>query len=404
MSTLTPPFDWPLAVDSFTFADKARIALWLLRGTRYTMGEKVAEFEAEMSKLASGRYALGVANGSAANQLVFELWKNKLRADELKNALVIVPAVTWISSITPATMAGLKIAFCDINVTDFAFDYDALEKMLKKRAGKPTVIWPTALIGFCPDMPRLQRMALRYGAELFLDSCENTLSYLAPEQSILASADVTTTSCYFSHQITAVEFGFVFFKHESDYALGKMLRNHGLTRSLPTNHLVRRAIELDNPKVDPAFLFALNGTNLRPTDVHAMFGLQDIKRVDRYRVNRCARYTQFREGLNGNYYLPPPSESHVGFCLPIFLKGRNGCNPVMGGIEMIKRELREAGIEVRPIIGGCLPGIQPPFKQYGPATKYPNALWVHEQGAYVGLHDQVTEEMVDGLVDLLNGL
>ncbi len=387
-------FNWKLAQDSFTLWDRLCLAKWLLTTDQFTMGAKVKEFEAEMSKLA-GAHAVGVANGSAANQLVFELWKVK-NPGELANALVIVPAVTWISSISPAVMAGFEIQFCDVNVTDFSFDYDALQGLLESNKGRRIIIWPTALIGFTPDMTRLKALAKRYRAELFLDSCENTLSYLDWNESILASAPITTTSCYFSHQITAVEFGFAFFQDEQDAQLARVLRNHGLTRSLPSDSWMRRQWEADSSRIDAQFLFALMGTNLRPTDVHAAFGLRDIKRVDKYRVQRSELYQRFHEGLDqDSYYLPPLTESHVGFCLPIFLRNPNS------NITCLKEVLNSVGIQTRPIIGGNLLH-QPPFQKYGRPEDFPNAEWIHEAGAYVGLHPGVTEEMVDGLVELLN--
>jgi CDP-6-deoxy-D-xylo-4-hexulose-3-dehydrase len=389
-----PRFDWPLATDSFSLLDRARIAWWQLTTPQFTMGPRVEEFEREMSKLAGVR-ALGVCNGSVANQLVFELWK--VKHPDQPRPLVIVPAVTWVSSITPAMMAGFEIAFCDINLTDLSFDYDMLARMLENRSGQPTIIWPTALIGFCPDMERLHQLAAKHGAEVFLDACENTLSYTRWDQSILASAALTTTSCYFSHQITAVELGFVFFRDESDYMLARMFRNHGMSRSLTGPHAAaRKLIEDANPSIDPSFLFAVPGTNLRPSDVHAMFGLRDIKRVDRYRLHRTAIYRRFHEGLDqSRYYLPPLTETHVGFCLPIMRRD--------DAIGFVKQMLNGMGVATRPLIGGNLLH-QPPFKRYGRPEDYPNAEWVHQHAGYCGLHPGVTEDMVDGLVEVLNGL
>ncbi len=395
-------FDWPLAQDSFTFLDRARIALWQLTTNQFTMGPRVQELESKMSKLA-GAHALMVANGSLANQLVFELWKLK-NPGEAKDALVIVPAVTWVSSITPILSLGFDIEFCDVNLTDFAFDYDRLEDTLKANAGRRIIIWPTALIGFTPDMARLKGLAAQYGADLFLDACENTLAYTDWNQSILASADMVTTSTYFSHMLTTCEGGFVFFGHLRDYEQAKMLRNHGLTRSLESANPLRHWAEVNNPTVDPDFLFAVPGTNLRPTDVHAMFGLQDIKRVDQYRVHRTEMYRRFHDGLDKErYYLPPLSESHVGFCLPIIVKLENHVADNGATIARVKRHLRDLGIQTRPLIGGCLL-MQPIFRQYGRAQDYPKAQWLHYNAGYVGLHSGVTEEMVDGLVEELNEL
>ena len=396
----TPRFNWPLASSPFGLWDRLKVAAWVARQDYYTMGPRVAELEAEMSKLA-GAHALMVGNGSLANQLVFELWKVKNGDTNLRNVVVIVPAVTWISSITPALSLGFQIAFCDVNLDDFSFDYDMLARILENHADKRVIIWPTALIGFCPDMGRIKALAAKHGAaEVFLDSCENTLSYIDWDQSILASADITTTSTYTSHQLCSVEGGFVFFKDKADYALGRMLRNHGLTRSLTGDWSnVRREIEEANPTIDPAFLFAVPGTNLRPSDVHAAFGLCDIKRADQYRVHRTTLYRRFHEGVDKDrYYLPDLSESHVGFCLPIFTT-----RDYPGVIDHIKRGLNREGIQTRPIIGANLLR-QPPFRAYGRPEDFPKAEWIHERGCYVGLSSHVTEEMVDGLVNVLNHL
>lgn len=403
------PFSWPLAVSSFNLADRLAVAWWLFTQDRYTMGKRVEELEAWFSHY-SGMHALMVANGSLANTLVFELWKVKHPG---QFPLIIVPAVTWISSITPPILAGMDVEFCDINCEDFSFNYRRLEDQIqaaRKRGVEDIIIWPTALIGFAPDMAQLQGIANTWKADLFLDSCENTFSRISAftsifrnmdgtptsSMSILASAEMTTTSCYLSHQICSVEGGFVFFRHKEDCDLGRMFRNHGMVRSLPKDHPVRRAIEKDHPKVDPQFLFALGGTNLRPSDVHASFGLRDCRRAEESRTHRVEIYQQFHSQLDPElYYLPPLSDTHVGFCLPVFTKREN--------LFEVKSALADMGCETRPIIGSNLLH-QPPFQGYGKPEDFPNAEWVHQHGTYVGLHEKVTPRMIGWLTDTLNGL
>jgi len=361
------------------------------------MGAKVAALEEEMSRFSGGMNTLMVANGSVANQLVFELWKIKNPA---VTPVVICPAVTWISSITPAMMAGMEVVFCDVNLTDFAFDYDHLKNLLDRYADRRVIIWPTALIGFVPDMARLHALAAAHGAaDVYLDSCENTFGWVnGNSDSILRSADITTTSTYLSHHITSVEGGFVFFKHRSDYDLGRMFRNHGMTRSLPPSNALRQTFETTYPEVDPQFLFGLPGTNLRPSDVHAMFGLADMKRAYEAMRHRIAIYDQFSLTLaQDRYYLPPRQLGHVAFCLPIFVRED-------GKLASVKEALTDAGIEVRPIVGSHL-GKQPALKhlfELGPV--YPNAQWIHDHGCYVGLGGHVTPRMVEKLTTVLNNL
>jgi CDP-6-deoxy-D-xylo-4-hexulose-3-dehydrase len=255
---MKPLKQWPLAVSTFTLRDKLRIARHVLTSDQYTMGPHVAEFERRMTEF-SGMHALGVASGSAANHLVFQLWREK---NPHENAVVICPAVTWISAVSPAVMAGFDVKFCDVNRTDLSFDYVALEAMLKKlrrNSRKRIIIWPTALLGYVPDMAKLGYLRGRYLADLFMDCCENTLSPYTPrvqsgkfeydsfDRSILASCGITTTSCYFAHQIQAIEFGFVFLRDAHDYQLARMIRNHGMSRSLTDEEMGREYIACSAP-------------------------------------------------------------------------------------------------------------------------------------------------------------
>jgi len=399
------PFNWPLAVSPFTLRDRFKVARRIMRYDRYTMGEKVEELEEKFSKLADARFTVACSSGSAANQILFEVWKHNNPGE---TAVVIVPAVTWVSSVSPAIMAGFAIKFCDINRTDFSFDYTKLDELLASLAPHRVIIWATALIGFCPDMECLRHLAAQHGAELFLDSCENTLSR-EMGRSILASCGMTTTSLYFSHQVVAIEFGFVFFESERDWETARMFRNHGLSRSLPMMNRRRTDAERQNPFVDPSFLFAISGTNSRPSEIHAMFGLLDFERIPETSSHRAKLYARFWDKMKvGGFHDPHArplfhegglasftheiSDTHSAWVLPIFHTG--------SGVERLKATLNEAGIETRPIIGGNLLR-QPPFKCYGSPTDFPNAEWVHNQGFYVGLHKGVTPAMIDGLVGML---
>lgn len=392
------PNYWPLATSPFTLWDKLKISWWIISQDRYTMGEKVAELEEKFSRL-SGAHALMVSNGSVANHLVFELWKYK---NPGVKPVVIVPAVTWSSSVTPAMMAGMDVAFCDINRVDFSFDIECLKRVLQEQsdAGRHVIVWPTALIGWSPNMQLLRHLASQYSADLFLDACENTLANVYDDssmtRSILSSAEMVTTSTFLSHFVCSVEGGFVFFKNRSDYELGKMFRNHGMSRSFAPEHPLRKRLEAENPTIDPQFLFAIPGTNWRASDVHAAFGLADFERIDAMKRHRLDIYSRFKNTLDAQkYYLPPKSAFHVPFCLPIF---RNDCK-----LSLVKEELKKNGIESRPIIGSNLL-LQPAFRHLGKPENFPTAQWIHTHGCYVGLHHKVTEEMVDKLTDTLNTL
>ena len=309
--------NWPLATDSFTFLDRLKVCLFYLnKNNQLTMSKKVKELEDILTEM-YGIKALAVSSGSTANQLIFELYKQR-NPEKFKNTLVICPVVTWISSISPIVMAGYEIKFCDINLQDFSFDYNKLEKILEENKEKNIIIWPTALIGHCPNFSKLQHLARQYRAELWGDFCENQFSTYNGE-SIFQQVDFSSLSLYFSHMITSVEMGFVFIKDPKEYEFAKMFRNHGLTRSLDKDSFLKTKIENKYNNIDNQFLFGLLGTNLRPTDCHAIWGLQDIKRADKYKIHRKNIYSYYIDQIEKrkNYYLPAYAlhslkQEHVG--------------------------------------------------------------------------------------------
>ena len=122
--------DWPLQENFLDNKSKNDLIKFIKNNSRFTQFEKVKEFENKFSKWNGSKYSVFVNSGSSANLIIVESckeifnWKN--------NDEVIVPSVTWPTTITPIIQAGLKPIFVDINLDDFSFDYSQLKKKLLK--------------------------------------------------------------------------------------------------------------------------------------------------------------------------------------------------------------------------------------------------------------------------------
>ena len=99
--------------------------------------------------------------------------------------------------------------------------------------------------------------------------------------------------------MVSCEGGFIFLKSREDYELAKMFRNHGLIRSLGPHNPTAYSYAMRDPSIDPQFCFAVPGTNLRPTDVHAMFGLRDFERIDESLEHRNRIYAYYHMQITG---------------------------------------------------------------------------------------------------------
>src|SRR3954462_2601908 len=96
------------------------------------------------------------------------------------------------------------------------------------------------------------------------------------------SGDVGTYSFFFSHHISTIEGGMVVTNDDDLAELLRCLRAHGWTRHLRN----RAAIEARHPELDPRFLFVNTSFNLRPTEIQAALGLEQLRKLDRFNQRR----------------------------------------------------------------------------------------------------------------------
>ena len=387
---------YPLQTDNFTLWDRIKAALFVLnKKNRLTTGPKVLELERKWEKIAGIQTkCVAVSSGSTANHLLVETFIQSLSLDP-KDIIVFVPSTTWASSVSPWIMRGCKIVFVDINLGDFSFNYDELEKKLEsyKNPKKIKVIWPTALIGFIPNVNRLKQLKEKYNTYLFADLCETTMgNYYG--KNILSCFDMATTSFFWAHQICGIEMGMLFMqesfiKNSEFYINAQMIRSHGLTRVLPKGNVTRKTIEDSAPEVDPEFLFYKIGTNYRTTDLNAFFALMDTERYYSYINQRRDIWEYFIANLPQEYR--KLNSNIVPFSLPLI----SDTKP----IKEVKKKLNENGWETRPVI--CYLPINPAFKQFAKGENFPNSKFLNDNGFYVGLNKDITLKNIDKLISLL---
>src|SRR6056300_72764 len=384
----------PLQTDNFTYWDRIKAASFILnKKNRLTSGLKVAELEKNWEKI-SGKNTkcIATSSGSTANHLLVETFLQSLDLNP-KNVTVFVPSTTWSSSVTPWIMRGCEVVFVDINLQDFSFDYEQLKSKLEinKNSKNVKVIWPTALIGFIPNVKKLNELKQKYNTYLFADLCETTMGeYL--DTNILNCFDMATTSFFWAHQVCGIEMGMLFMKEEfvkgkEFYSNAKMIRSHGLTRALPKNDITRERVENDNPDIDPEFLFYKIGTNYRTTDLNAFFALLDTKRYYTYIKQRKEIWKYFISSLPEKYM--KLNSEIIPFCLPLIIKK-------YGSIKHIKKILNLNGWETRPII--CHLPINPAFKEFFEGETFTNSEFLTKNGLYVGLNKDITKNNIDELI------
>ncbi|MFH1246175.1 MAG: DegT/DnrJ/EryC1/StrS aminotransferase family protein [Candidatus Liptonbacteria bacterium] len=385
---MAPELFWKLQEGVLEKQDIEMLVDFIRTTERFTQFKQVREFEEAWSAWQGCKYSVFVNSGSSANLVMMRLmkqiygWKD---GDE-----ILVPAVTWVTNISPVFQCGLKPVFVDINLEDFSFNYEELEKKITDRA---RAIFVTHLIGFPADMKRINEIAKKHNLQVMEDCCESHGATINGEKVGNFSA-VSSFSFYWGHHMTSVEGGTICTNNPEIYEHSILKRSHGLARELdPVHHNKHRE---KHPDIDFNFLFLTDGFNFRNTEFNAVLGLSQIKHLDRYIAIRNTNYQQFLEIIApyGEYLESPYNEGISAFCLPFIVKTKEMKNE-------LQRFLQKEGIESRPVISGNL--LRQPFlKEHGKHTDFPNADFLHTNAFYIGNNQFVGHERLSRLKELLN--
>jgi CDP-6-deoxy-D-xylo-4-hexulose-3-dehydrase len=378
---------WKLQENVLEPADLQELVHFIQTTTRFTQFAKVREFEEAWSRWQSCRYSVYVNSGSSANLIMMNVMKQ--RGEWRNGDEVLVPAVTWTTNVTPIEQSGLTPVFVDVNLEDFSFDYDDLQRKISSRT---RAVFVTHLIGFPANIARIKAAIAGKGIELLEDCCESHGAHIGGVK-VGNHAPYSSFSFYWGHHITTVEGGMLCSDSEELYHLALLKRSHGLARELPPH--LHETWARRHPDVDFNFLFLTDGYNFRNTEFNAVIGLAQIKKLDNYIETRNLNHHRFLEILADyrRHLILPDHPGISSFCLPFLFKKEDAK-------RRFEKLLGARRIEFRPIISGNLLR-QPHFRRYGNPDKFPNAEFLHRNAFYIGNNQFVGPSRLKRLRPLL---
>jgi CDP-6-deoxy-D-xylo-4-hexulose-3-dehydrase len=209
-----------------------------------------------------------------------------------------------------------------------------------------------------------------------------------------------TFSSFFSHHISTMEGGFVVTDDEEIYHILLCLRAHGWTRNLPKhNHVCGTKSDND---FEESFRFVLPGYNVRPLEMEAAIGREQIKKVMAFVEKRRSNAQTFLNRFNNHPDLIFQKEigksSWFGFSLVI--KPTSGLTR-----DNLVVALRKAGVECRPIVAGNF-AKNPVVKmfQHDIPMQLKNAEHIDQFGLFVGNHHYPLLGEFDAFAEALESL
>jgi len=389
--------DWPLMAGNLAEEDLEALRDYLARPAAdlmLTQGEEVRAFEREWSEWLGARHSVFLNSGSSANLLTLAALKHLRGPGE-----VIVPPLAWVSDIAAVLHAGLTPAFVDIDPRTLGMDP---AQVLERLSSRTRAVFLTHVLGFCALDRRLLDGLAREGVPLIEDVCE---SYGATyEGRKLGTFGLASNfSFYYGHHMTTGEGGMVSTDDPELQDVVRMLRGHGMVREASSQRLRERHAAA-HPDLTPDFVFLYPAWNARGTELQAVLGRSQLRRLDANNETRRRNLSLFLGLLDpGRYRTDFATAGSCNYAFPLVLRAAD--EKLRDAVVALLREQR---VEFRRGTSGGGNQLRQPYLRGRPGVPPPEALprvdHVHFHGFYIGNYPRLAREKIERLCEMLNSV
>jgi CDP-6-deoxy-D-xylo-4-hexulose-3-dehydrase len=354
-----------------------------MASTNVTMGKQVKQFELKYSSFLGTKYSLMNNSGSSANLLMLASLMSKLNNFKIKKGdEVIVPSLSWSTSVWPIIQLGLIPVFVDCSLDTFNIDPLKLEKSI---SSKTKAILLVHVYGNPCDMDQILKIGKKNNLIILEDTCE-AMGAEYKKKKAGTFGIMSTFSLYFSHHITSLEGGICCTNNKKVIESLRVLRAHGWSRETENKEYYIKKYK----NFDPRFIFIELGYNLRPTEVQASIAklqLKKLKRIIFLRRRNYKFYIKYLKSIDNDKIFIQKEEknskaSWFGFAFIL----NNKKYPNLDR-KLVSDYLKKNKIENRPIIAGNI-ARHPVMKNYKHIIRknLNNSNLIMDQGIGLGLH------------------
>ena len=360
-----------------------------------THGANVRAFEAEWSAWLGVKYSVFVNSGASANLLSMAILRLRYPA----GGEVVVPPLTWVSDIASVMQNGFRPVFADIDPRTLAMDP---ARVLARITGATRAVFLTHVQGFDGLTDGLLAELERRKIPLIEDVCESHGATHAGKK-LGSFGWISNFSFYYAHHMSTIEGGMICTDDPVVYQQARMLRSHGMVREA-NDAAARAAYELENPELNPDFIFAFPAYNVRPTEIGGIMGRSQLKRLDKGVQRRTANLLRFLRQIDpARYRTDFKLEGSSNYAFNLILKEADD-----DLVRRLMQKMRESGVEFRRGSAGGGNQVRQPYLKGivpdGHHREFPATEHVHFYGFYIGNFPDLRDDEVDDLCAVLNSV
>jgi CDP-6-deoxy-D-xylo-4-hexulose-3-dehydrase len=379
--------------NNITRADLDALIEYLRQDTpRLTQSHQVRLFEKEWSAWLGVKHSVFVNSGSSANLLTLTALRETFGLGE-----VIVPTLTWVSDIASVIQCGFKPVFIDINPRTLGMDD---KEVIAKLTPETRAVFLTHVLGYNALTQRLLDELKARDIPLIEDVCESHGATFNGRK-LGTFGLMSNFSFYYAHHMSTIEGGMICTDDANLYETLRMLRSHGMVRESGSEPLRRRYCK-QYPDLNPDFIFAFPAYNFRSTEINAVLGRAQLKRLDRNNERRCANLRLFLDHLDPKKYRTDfEVEGSCNYAFTLILQ-----RPDPAFSAKVEHRLHEAKVEFRRGTSGGGNQLRQPYirKLLGDRAfeNYPKVDHVHFYGYYIGDYPELERSRILALCAMLN--
>ncbi|KAF2519780.1 UDP-4-amino-4,6-dideoxy-N-acetyl-beta-L-altrosamine transaminase [Flavobacterium salilacus subsp. salilacus] len=294
-----------------------------LKSDYLTQGPKIKEFEDAFADYVGAKYAVALANGTAALHLC-AMALNVQEGDK-----VITTPITFAASANCIRYCGGEVVFSDIDPDTYLLDFEKVKQLVESSPkGTYKGIIPVDFAGRAVNLEKFRALADEYGMWIIEDACHAPGGYFidsANKEQLCGNGNYANLAIFSFHPVKHIasgEGGMITTNDEELYKKLMVLRTHGITRDTDAfKNSANFAAGAENQENYPAWYMEMQvlGYNYRLTDIQAALGLSQMKRADEGVERRRKIAARYYDAFRDMPFIKGQSESIEGHAYHLYI-------------------------------------------------------------------------------------
>ena len=280
--------------DEFVAGVESLLKGWLV------MGDDGLKFEREFPRQFGKTHGILTNSGSSSNLLMISALTSKRGHNFPKGTRVLMPIAGFPTTVNPTIQLGLVPVFVDIELDTLNIDLDQAEDILKNDPYIKIITFAHVL-GNPPNMDRVMELVDRYKLILLEDCCD-ALGSTYNSKPLGSFGLMSSCSFYPAHHMTMGEGGFVATSDPQTDIILRSFREWGRgcycvgpeANKLKCGTCGKRFNNwipaLPDEVFDHKYVYDEIGYNLKPIELQASMGLQQLKKLPEIHALRRRNY------------------------------------------------------------------------------------------------------------------